>query len=416
MKRWKITIFIWCSLALAALAVRLPIPSLLSSNEEEIIDLALDEPEMMSDTVVIASADTVIPHPPATNHQSSITSSQPSLTLDRFFAALRDEADHRVVRVMHYGDSQIEEDRITAFLRRQLQEEYGGSGVGLIPLHQTIPTSSLRQRLTMNGREQTAGEGPKRYLIYGPKYLRRPDSNCYGPMGQMAMMNDSLVPGSEDLMVSLMPLRGASRHTCVRLLADSTITADLHTDTCYLHGRGAVYGLSLESPTGVIVDNIPMRGSVGTIFTEMDSVQLATFYREQNVRLLILQYGGNFIAGAKTEQGIRSAVYGLRQQILYLQRLAPEADILFVGPSDMLVNDEEGTHSNPFVPLMDSLLETMCHRYGVAYFSLYRAMGGEGSMLHWQEVGLAGSDGVHFTRAGADKAAKQLWHHINAKQ
>ncbi|MBA7681908.1 hypothetical protein ES703_90252 [subsurface metagenome] len=35
------------------------------------------------------------------------------------------------VRIMHYGDSQIEGDRITSFLRNRLQKKFGGTGVVL---------------------------------------------------------------------------------------------------------------------------------------------------------------------------------------------------------------------------------------------------------------------------------------------
>jgi hypothetical protein len=35
-------------------------------------------------------------------------------------------------------------------------------------------------------------------------------------------------------------------------------------------------------------------------------------------------------------------------------------------------------------------------------------MGGAGSMAHWQEMGLAGSDGIHFMRSGARKAGNAV--------
>ena len=56
-----------------------------------------------------------------------------SLTyLDPLYAAL-DGADTTLVRIVHYGDSQIEEDRITNVFRRELQERFGGQGVGIVP-------------------------------------------------------------------------------------------------------------------------------------------------------------------------------------------------------------------------------------------------------------------------------------------
>ena len=33
---------------------------------------------------------------------------------------------------MYYGDSQIEGDRITSYLRQTLRKEYGGTGPGLV--------------------------------------------------------------------------------------------------------------------------------------------------------------------------------------------------------------------------------------------------------------------------------------------
>ncbi|MDH5598427.1 MAG: hypothetical protein OEY34_04855, partial [Cyclobacteriaceae bacterium] len=45
---------------------------------------------------------------------------------------LLDEAEKNPVRIMHYGDSQIEGDRITGFLRHKLQNKFGGNGPGLL--------------------------------------------------------------------------------------------------------------------------------------------------------------------------------------------------------------------------------------------------------------------------------------------
>ena len=59
--------------------------------------------------------------------------------LDPFFDAL-EAARERPVRIMHYGDSQLEGDRISSVLREAFQERFGGSGVGLAPAVQTVPT------------------------------------------------------------------------------------------------------------------------------------------------------------------------------------------------------------------------------------------------------------------------------------
>lgn len=326
--------------------------------------------------------------------------------LHSFYASLA-QTDTRKVRVLHYGDSQIEEDRMTQQIREQFQKKYGGKGVGLLPLAQTIPTRTVKQQLYMNGRLVQPTQGPRRYLVYSFKRDQRADG-LYGPMGQMAMMNDSLVKGSEEITAICTPQGNEWKYDQWQVYADTSVHYTTSGDTVFLSGRGAVYGLSQESETGVIVDNIPMRGCLGLVFTKMDKNQLTTFYREQDVRLIIMQYGGNAIPSNKNPGTIQAIVSGLREQVQFIKSCAPEASILFIGPSDMLTQVDGEWTTYPMVPYMDKLLRKMAMEEEIAYFSLYRWMGGAGSMARWQEAGLAGSDGVHFHRSGARKAGNAV--------
>ena len=74
----------------------------------------------------------------------------------------------------------------------------------------------------------------------------------------------------------------------------------------------------------------------------------------------------------------------------------------------MLTQIDGEWQTYPMVPYMDRLLRKMALEENIAYFSLYSWMGGSGSMMRWQEVGLAGHDGVHFTRSGARKAGNAV--------
>lgn len=326
--------------------------------------------------------------------------------LRSFYASLA-EVGTRKVRVVHYGDSQIEEDRMTQQIRQKLQARYGGSGAGMLPLAQTVPSRTVHQELHMNGYKITAQQGPRRYLVYGPKRTQREDG-LYGPMGQMAVMNDTLVRGSEHLKAIIVPRDGGPRYTTTQVLCDPSIYVSLYGDTIYLSGRGNVYGISQESETGVIVDNMPMRGCLGLVFTKMDTEQLTRYFTDENVSLIIMQFGGNGIPYNNSTATIRSIVNGLRRQVRHLQDCAPDASILFVGPSDMMATVDGMPQSHPMVSYMDQLLRKMAMEEEIAYFSLYRFMGGRGSMAHWQDIGLAGSDGIHFTRSGARKAGNAV--------
>ena len=424
MKPYKVLIFIVCVMAgLAALCLVLPgriamgdqelrWPTLAEVLETEETIASQDSPENIGapespespdSPVPSAPKDTVAPVIPKVS-VDSVTDSR--MFLAAFYASLA-ESSERVVRVVHYGDSQIEEDRMSQQIREKLQALYGGKGVGLVPLAQTIPTLSVRQELRMNGRFTAPTQGPRRYLVYGPKHDQRTDG-LYGVMGQVAVMNDSLVKGSEEITAIVTPLIPTARYSHWRVFADTSVHYTFAGDTVQLSGRGAVYGLSQQSETGVIVDNIPMRGCLGLVFEKIDSAQLSTFYRRENVKLIIMQFGGNAIPFNEKPTTISAIVKGLREQVRYLQACAPEASILFIGPSDMLTQEEGEWTTYPMVPYMDRLLRKMALEENIAYFSLYRWMGGAGSMLKWQEIGLAGSDGVHFTRAGARKAGNAV--------
>ena len=158
-----------------------------------------------------------------------------------------------------------------------------------------------------------------------------------------------------------------------------------------------------------------MRGCSGNIFTKIDSTQLSDFYRETNTRLIILQFGGNMIPQTENPSTISGYVRStLRQQIRYIRACAPQASILFIGPSDMSTRIDGEMTTYPLVPYMDKLLKKMAEEEQIAYWSMYDAMGGKNSMVHWVEVGLAGSDYVHFTHAGANKIGKQLFNWIDS--
>ena len=427
MRPYKVLLFIVCVMTfLAALCVVLP--GRISFGEKELRwptlaevigkeEVVPDNPEDLEspevpesqeipdspDTLKVVEAEEIQPVVPKIVVDSTTDS---RVFLQAFYASLAD-AGTKKIRVVHYGDSQIEEDRMTQQIRETLQAAYGGSGAGLVPLAQTIPSLTVRQELYLSGRFVSPQNGPKRYMVYGPKRDQRTDG-LYGPMGQMAYMSDSLVKGSESVKAICHPLQPNARYESFRLFADTSVHYTTSRDTMFLTGRGGVYGLSQESKTGIIVDNIPMRGCMGIVFTKMDSTQLSEFYHSENVRLIIMQFGGNAIPSNKNPGTIQAIVKGLRQQVQYLRRCAPEASILFIGPSDMLTQIDGEWTTYPMVPYMDKLLRKMAMEENIAYFSLYRWMGGSGSMMKWQEVGLAGSDGVHFTRAGARKAGKAV--------
>lgn len=338
--------------------------------------------------------------------------------LDPFFDALEAAREHPV-RIMHYGDSQLEVDRISSVLREAFQGRFGGSGVGLVPAVQTVPTYTLTQSVS-------AGR-LSRHIVYGPKDMRL-DSKAYGVMGQTATLI-----GPATFLFSTRDRRHfphASSFSRITLLTSAPVEATVvaEADTlildetrlndrfyCYsrnfssprtaasltVSGQADVYGIMLDGRTGVSLDNIPMRGCSGTIFTDIHSSTLSPFFARENVRLIILQYGGNAVPYLRGEKGIDNYMSDLKRQIVYLRELAPRACFLFVGPSDMSTSINGEMQTYPVLPRLVEAMKAMADSCGIAYWDLYAAMGGRGSMTKWVDAYLAGTDYVHFTPKGA---------------
>lgn len=349
-----------------------------------------------------------------------------------FFDALFErfeKATEQSVRIVHYGDSQIEEDRISNILRESLQKRFGGSGSGLLPLYQTIPSTTM---------QQTISDYPTRYVVYGDS-TQRVQHRRYGPMGQAAMVHHGIQAafnarnpkkkrenpsqhfskatllvgeiGSEALQVTIngntKTISPSDKSQAILFqLKDSSTTAKLE-----LVGDAEIFGLLLDGAKGVSVDNVPMRGCSGTIFTRIDKEGLQSYFGKQQVGLIILQFGGNSVPYLKTDNAIAKYKNDLIRQINHLKALAPKARFLFIGPSDMSTRIDGQMVTYPKLPDLIEQLKAAAQETNIAYWSLFDVMGGQNSMPKWvqQQPSLAASDHIHFSRLGATKVGQLLY-------
>jgi len=65
--------------------------------------------------------------------------------LFNFFTKIKN--NKQVAHILHYGDSQIEGDRITSYLRNKLQKYYGGTGNGLVQAYKLAESFSINQEI-----------------------------------------------------------------------------------------------------------------------------------------------------------------------------------------------------------------------------------------------------------------------------
>lgn len=360
-----------------------------------------------------------------------------------FFAKLdRAAAGKEHIRVLHFGDSQIEGDRISSYVRYHLQRKFGGSGPGLIPAMQPIPSMSVKQ---------SASEGWKRYTKFG---LR--DStvfhNRYGVMASFSrflpVLPDTLPVPPELAEASITINRSTMSYANCRTFdyckmyyshnRDNVIAAMyadnvvVRTDTLRpsrklqmirydfpktpdeftirFAGRDSpdIYGLALDGNRGVSVDNIPMRGSAGTIFTSIDAAIMKAMLDDLNPQLIIMQFGGNVMPYMKTDKDAEQYGRSFRYQLQRLRKYVPGIAIIVIGPSDMSIKEKDKYVTYPWLEKVRDEMKKATFEEGCVYWDLYEVMGGKNSMPLWvnAEPSLAGKDYVHFSPKGARKVAE----------
>ncbi len=332
-----------------------------------------------------------------------------------------------VVRILHYGDSQIEMDRISDNIRRFFQRTFGGGGPGLVPVIQSIPSFSVSQYASGDLILHTSyGEGArangnyglmcKCYQLAGAATFNAVASKHKDTDGRVKKFSTVTMLYNDrngNLTATLSDRNGSFRDTLFsEQTGVHTFRWQMDSATSSLRiamrGNADIYGIFLDNGPGVAVDNIPLRASSGNQFSLITDTLLRACYREANVGMIILQFGGNSVPIIYNDKSLNKYLVSIEHQIRYVRRACPNATLLFIGPSDMSKSSGGSMRTYPMLPRLIDSLRTIALRNNAAYWDIYEVMGGENSMVSWVRNGLAGPDYVHFTPAGARKVGNIL--------
>lgn len=364
--------------------------------------------------------------------------------LHPFFKKLDElSSNKKIVRIIHFGDSQIEGDRISGYLRQKLQSRFGGNGPGMIAAFNQYHTISFVQKVSDNFR---------RYSLYGPP-SKEIKHKKFGTMGTIArfskVVEDSLIEQEteKEAFIEIGYHKSASPNArsfnrvrmfygnCVRRTVVSVYNNGelIHEDTLRTDGAMHVmelmfdqtpenlkyvfksiyspdfYGFSLDGNYGLALDNVAMRGESGTFVAKSDYNLLSRMFTELNAELFIMQFGGNTMPYLESEGAARGFANNFRGNLNALRKLRPNACIIVIGPSDMSTLIEEEYQSYPLLATLVSEMKRASHEAKAGYWDMYKAMGGNNSMLAWVEKGYAGEDYTHFTPSGARFVAEMFW-------
>ena len=394
-----------------------------------------------------ARADSVAAVPPADSAAVAATPRAPAVPnlggLSSFLAALRQtKATGSPTRIAYFGDSMIEGDLLTSDLRNSLQTEFGGSGVGYVPI--TTITADFRETI-----HETASANWREYNLVSPKlpaefplgisgHVFVPRAVAVADSGGAAggswvqfRAGQHFAPTRRLVQARLFYGPGAAADGVTvttdgrpvwhglpgqAALNELTLTPGTPARTLRLdfatHGPRPVYGVSFEGPGGVVLDNFSFRGNSGMSLTRIPFRELAAFGKALDYRLIILHYGVN-VADARN----KSYVFyerAMTRVVDRMQRAFPNASILIIGMSDKSSRIDGEFVTDPSVPRLLAAQQRLAQRNHAAFWNLFEAMGGENSMVGWVEnsPALANHDYTHVNSRGARRMADLLYAYL----
>lgn len=369
-----------------------------------------------------------------------------------FYRALR--AGHEQVRIAHYGDSSIEGDLITASFRDSLQRRFGGSGIGFVPI--LDPIAGFRRTVihtfSDDWHHQPLQGDNEQSLPYG---ISGDYFSSWQPADSMAVAIDTL-PLDEDSPASQRTFwtfyRTADIFPGIRTFPQSRLfygavfqdstAQEIPAPSLYVEAGGVrkelilnteapvnqywlqdnplqqiylrfevppslpLYGLSFETPDGIIVDNFPSRGNSGIALRRIKPSTLRAFQSMLDYDLIMLQFGLNALNPEMEDYGWYERQ--MEKVLSHFREAMPGITLLILGPSDRAIRYKGQLRTDPSVPRITEALRRTAERNEVAFFSFFEAMGGEGSMVRWvdrKEPRLANLDYTHFNFAGARRAS-----------
>jgi hypothetical protein len=377
-----------------------------------------------------------------------------------FFKSLDEVHDKRAhVRILHYGDSQLEGDRITSVIREKFQksELFAGCGAGMIPVRGLIQGRlGFRHTHSENWTEYHPGDGKSPHRVYGLMgqyfmYTPHPPDRKGGADSALTGVTDSLelkpdTTGTRkawfqvsrygggaalsqvvshvkllinghgsvyDLGVSVNGAEPESEHITEKGLLMKAYAVQGKFESVRVEVSGdqspEVYGICLDCDEGIAVDNIPIRSAGMAAFSMMDGASLGKQVRDLNVKLVMLQFGINVVKNLSDSYGYYEE--NIYKNIMALKAAAPDVSVLVIGLSDMSRKDGTSMASYPNIATIRDAQRRAAFRSGSAFWDLYAAMGGENSMVSWvnHDPPQAEMDYTHFNPAGARLVGKMIY-------
>lgn len=359
-----------------------------------------------------------------------------SFALDQFFYAL-DKDTNQVIRIGHWGDSQIEGDRLTNLFRKNLQMQFKGNGIGFVPVVDITNPVSYTRVTSDNWMRYTFFQHRLKTSSYGPGGMAFKPMAYTVVLDSASFFKDSLVAkeklaknySSAFVQISILQpyervtlwygqtgspcnVQGFAGGKGFQVTLDgkddfNEVVLPVAPSTSLLKlvfplNCPLIYGLSFESKKGIIIDNFGVRGHSGDGWLLLSKSIMNKYVKQKKVRLLILQYGANVVPYLRKNDDIVYMGKMYEKIFAQVRNLFPSISVIFIGPGAM-PSRQGGTH--PYLGQFNEELKRLALKYRFAYFDTYQYMGGDSGFKSWLQRGLVSRDG-HFTDKGREELAR----------
>lgn len=395
-------------------------------EEEPIADsLALEEASL--DSTVLALRDSLYRTVYAVNGTDSLgvhfeDYSTGHTGLARFFSALKSRKSlGRPVRVAFLGDSFIEGDILVSDLRTSLQKQFGGNGVGFVPLFSI--TDQFRPTI-----DQKAEDWQAHSILKDTAYSFTLTGTLFEPKEKASL---SIRPA--DRYPHLWDVTSLKFYYMGNKPGVMAYVTDVHPDTIvqplpakknpgfieldksfesasFFFSGGEdlkVFGTAMENNEGVVVDNFALRGNSGLVLEHLDIDLCRSFAAIRPYDLIVLQYGLNVV----NEEVLNYNWYRARmiKVVKHIQQCFPNADILLMGVSDRAYQVGDSFETMPAVLALLHAQRQIAKSTGIPFWNTFGAMGGVNSMARFVENNWASKDYTHLSFRGGREIAKAFY-------
>lgn len=326
-----------------------------------------------------------------------------------------------MVRIAYFGDSAIEGDNICADFREALQDKFGGQGVGFVAITTQDKayrgttkldfSSNWESQLVINGNpKRGAGISGGVFIPKSGSWVKYETTWKYKTVRAFDKVRVFYTEGSGNFDYEFdkggqlsAPFRTGSGLQVTDITYKGSKSFKL---TANKDNQAALYGVSLESANGVYVDNFPLRGDDGNALKRIPKANLTSFNKLLGYDLVILSFGLNSVDKVKNTASYEKE---FTEVVNHIKSAMPGVPILIVGVGDKGKKVGSSFETNANVLKLVEVQKNVATKTGVAFWDLFAAMGGKGSMEKWAKDKLTTADMTHLSAEGYKKVAKLLF-------